>query len=446
MKQNSVVRKILALCLALAMCLALASCGNSDTGKRKEAAPVQSVSMLMGLDLRAVNRFSGVAEAKSSEKVMKDADKVVGEIRVKVGQEVKKGDVLFTYDMESVKLSVETAELEVEQLANSITSYDTQISELEKDKKSAPSSEKLSYSLQIQETQLDKAEAEYNLKQKQSALKKLKKSAEHTAVKAKVNGVIQSISQPDSSGGDSDYSGDSGSSDAFITIMETGTYRIKGTASETNVGELMEEMPVTVYSRTDYTQMWTGVISEIDTGSTEQEPENAESYDSDEGGGESAAKYSFYVKLDNSDGMMMGQHVYILPGTFSTPNPNGISLASAYLVREGDAAYLWAASSKDTLEKRQVTLGDYDEAADTYLITEGLSVEDYIAMPAENLTEGEAVIKYDSDSYGFSDGEEGDGSEMMDEGGSMAFDEGDMGDDLMDDDNYTGEVSHAPED
>ena len=93
-----------------------------------------------------------------------------------------------------------------------------------------------------------------------------------------------------------------------------------------------------------------------------------------------------------------------------------------------------------------MTLGDYDEAADTYLITEGLSVEDYIAMPAENLTEGEAVIKYDSDSYGFSDGEEGDGSEMMDEGGSMAFDEGDMGDDLMDDDNYTGEVSNAPED
>lgn len=400
MKEQSVFRHMTALILALSLCLSLMGCDGAQV-LRKDSVPVQSVSMLMGMDLSGANRFCGVTEPKSTEKVKKDDNKDIDEIKVAVGQEVRKGDVLFTYDLESVRLSVESAQLEVEQLANSITSYDQQIKELEKDKKSAAKGDKLSYSLQIQEAMLDKSEAEYNLKKKQKELAKLEKAAKKTKVKANVDGVVQSINQSGLSGGDSDGSdGDA----VVLTIVETGTYRVKGSANETNIAQLSEGMAVTVYSRTDYSAQWRGVISEIDTGSSESGSLDDDSFrgGSDENN-ESSARYSFYVQLDDSEGLMMGQHVYILPGTYE--QGDGIHIHSSFLEQEGEQAFVWACSSKDTLERRAVTLGDYDEASDSYLITEGLGVEDYIALPGPGLSEGSRVVKYDSESASEGEGE-----------------------------------------
>lgn len=431
MKSKNGVRAATALCLTMALCLGLTGCSSTST-KSEDAVAVQSVSMLMGLDLTGTNRYSGLAEAKSSQKVEKDADKTVDEVCVEVGQEVHPGDVLFRYDTEALQLSVESKELEVEQLDNSISSYDTQISELEKEKKSAAKSEQLSYTLQIQEARLDKSEAQYNLKQKQAELAKLKKSAENTEVKAEVDGVVQSIN--DESSGDSyNYdSGDSGSS-AYITIMETGTYRIKGTASENNIYELYTDMPVTVMSRTDPSKTWSGTISEIDTGSTD-ESDSTDSYYDEGSSGESTAKYNFYVTLEDSEGMMMGQHFYIIP--YMESQFSEIMLPADYLVEESGSYYAWVAGSKDTLEKRELTVGTYDEGTDSYEITGGLSMEDYVAVAEDSLKEGAAVVKYDMDSYGFSDGEDiDDGEEWFEEDGSAEY--------LPEDEAWSGEDGEA---
>jgi HlyD family secretion protein len=99
--------------------------------------------------------------------------------------------------------------------------------------------------------------------------------------------------------------------------------------------------------------------------------------------------------------MMMGQHVYILPGVFE--QGPGIRLNASFVDKEGEAAYVWAAGSKDTLERRAVTLGTYDEATDSYEITEGLTVEDYVAPVGPGLAEGQQVVKYNSESYGDED-------------------------------------------
>lgn len=398
--RKTALRKLTALLLCLALCLSLTGCSGGASSTR-DAVPVQLVSMLMGLDLSGANRFCGVSEPKSTEKVKKDANKDIAEVKVEVGQEVKKGDVLFTYDLESVRLSVESARLEVEQLSNSITSFDSEIKELERDKRNAPKSQKLSYTLQIQEAMLDKAEAEYNLKKKEKELAKLEKAAKQTKVKAKVDGVIQSIDQSGLTG-----DGDSGGSDdAFLTIVETGTYRVKGSATETNIANLYQGLPVTVYSRTDYTQQWTGVVSSIDTGSTESSGSDSGS-DSDFGSDgdsndESTSRYSFYVQLDSSDGMMMGQHVYIMAGQFE--QGTGVSLNSSFVEQDGEDAWVWAASGKDTLERRAVKLGEYDPERDLYPILEGLTVEDYVAPVAPGLSEGRSVVKYDSESFGEGD-------------------------------------------
>lgn len=436
MKEHSVRGVMLALLLALALCLSLAGCGG-DSAQSRDAVPVQSVSMLMGLDLSGANRYCGVAEPKSTEKVKKDANKDIDQVKVTVGQEVRKGDVLFTYDLESVRLGVEAAQLEVEQLTNSITSYDKQIAELEKDKRRAGSSEKLSYSLQIQETLLDKAEAQYNLKKKEKELAKLEKSAKKTKVRAKVDGVVQSISQSGVSGGDYEESGD----DSFLTIVETGAYRVRGSANETNISALYQDMPVTVYSRTDYSRQWQGVISEIDTGSVDKGDEDGNSYAGEDQNSESSSRYSFYVQLDSSDGMLMGQHVYILPGSFD--QRQGIQLNASFVEQEGDTAYVWAAGNRDTLERRAVTLGQYDEFADSYQILEGLTAEDYVAQPAPGLTEGQKVVKYDSESFDDADADTSAGAD--DFGDGSAIPEDFYGDGSAIPEDFYGDGSAIPE-
>lgn len=402
------VKRYFALATALALSFGLASCSASDAGN---SASVQSVAMLMGVDLTGNSQYSGIVEAKATVKVAKDTNKTVEACFVEVGDEVQEGDPLFAYDTDALELTVSSAELEVEQLQNSITSYANQISELEKEKKKASSSDKLSYTLQIQEAELNKAEAEYNLKQKQAELERLKESIDETEVTAPVSGIVQSI------GGSDNTASGSGDDSSYITLMETGTYRIKGTVSEEAVWSLSPGMPVTAYSRTDSSQSWTGTIESVNTSSTESDDQ--QSYYYSDTSGQSSAKYAFYVTLDSSDGLLIGQHVYLKTGEDAgQAEAEGIHLSSGYLVMDGENASVWVEDSNGLLALRSVTLGSYNEETDAYEITDGLSLEDYIAYPDDTLHEGMSVVEYDDSS--FSDAQ---GDVMMEEDG--LYDSGD---------------------
>ena len=65
--------------------------------------------------------------------------------------------------------------------------------------------------------------------------------------------------------------------------------------------------------------------------------------------------------------------------------------------------WVWAANSKDKLEKRKVALGEYDPAMDTYVIESGITSDDYIAFPDETLTAGAPVVKYDDSMFASDD-------------------------------------------
>ena len=75
-------------------------------------------------------------------------------------------------------------------------------------------------------------------------------------------------------------------------------------------------------------------------------------------------------------------------------------LPAWYLVDiDGSSARVWARDGRGRLENRAVTLGAYDEWLDQYEITEGLSLDDYIAFPREELTEGTAVERFDPSGF-----------------------------------------------
>ena len=414
MKAKRVAAYVLAVVLMLTGC----------SGNTSEAqASVQSVAMLTGAEISGANQYNGVAEARGTVKVQKDANKAVKECYVEAGDQVEEGQRLFSYDTDALELTVSSAELEVEQLRNTITNYQTQITSLEREKKSASSADKLSYTLQIQEAELNKSETEYNLKQKEAELTKLKDSIEETDVFSTVDGVVQSVQKDNASGG-TDLSGGAEGGDAYITIMETGTYRIRGTAGEESIRGITEGMEMTAYSRQDGEKRWHGVVESINTGSAENQNSSNNGNYYDGSNGEGSSKYVFYVALDSSDGLLIGQHVYLKPGN-GDQDDNALRLSAGYLVMENDQASVWAANGRDKLEKRSVTLGEYNEETDEYVIASGLSLQDYIAFPDESLHEGMDVVRYDENSFSGGDAGEGGLETYVEEPVEGAFPEGD---------------------
>ena len=113
------------------------------------------------------------------------------------------------------------------------------------------------------------------------------------------------------------------------------------------------------------------------------------------GSGADSSSYAFYVELENSDGLILGQHVYMEEDQGQMEEKDGLWLEEYYLFFEDDQAYVWLANESNVIEKRPVTLGEYDEEEMKYEIMDGLTQEDYIAMPFDGISEGDPVIYND---------------------------------------------------
>lgn len=342
-------------------------------------AYVDSVSMITGLGSGSglMNRYSGVVEPQETLQINRNQERKIKELYVKVGDKVEEGTELFAYDTDEISLNLSQAELELERLSASITSLKEQVKLLNSQKASVSTEEKLEYTSQILNTENELKRAEYDVKSKQVEIDQLKSSLENSVVKSTVAGIVKSISE----NGMDMY----GQSEAYITLLSTKDYRIKGKVSEQNVWLLQTEQPVIIRSRVDETQTWNGVITSVDLENTESSNNNTSYYGES---GESATTYPFYIELESAAGLILGQHVYIELDNGQDEVKDGVWLYDYYLVHEDDKAYVWVATDKNKLEKREVQLGEFDEEWMRYEIVDGLTMEDYIAFPDERLSEG----------------------------------------------------------
>lgn len=385
--------KLKVLCFAAAASLMMGGCSGtgSDSG---ETVAVQSVAMLAGLNTGLQNRYAGKVVSQETQEIKKDEQRTIKEVFVEEGDDVTAGQVLFTYDTDETTLNIEQGKLELEKMSNSIETTKSQIKALEKEKDNAPSSDKLSYTIEIQTLEADIRQTEYNISTKEVEIERLEKSLDNSEVKAEISGVVSSISE----NGYDNY----GNATAYMTIMQVGNYRIEGNINEMNVWNLPIGSSVIVRSRVDENQTWSGMLDSVDTEHEVTDDNNGYYYYDGSDSMSKSAKYPFYVTLDSSEGLMMGQHVYIELGDDTTQR-EGIWLSSYFIEQNGEKAFVWAANEKDKLEKRSVTLGQHDDETDEYQITDGLTAEDYIAIPEEGLKEGAAVTRYDDAYIGVSD-------------------------------------------
>ena len=404
MKKIPVGTGVLAVALSMALAFAPGCSGSGET------VSVQSVAIICGVGSTVkVERFAGVVEAKQETEIQKDSGFSVDEIFVDVGDAVTEGQVLFVYDKEKSSLELEKAELELELQKTTVEEKKTSITQLERERDRVGESAKLGYTLQIQQLEVEITETEFAIQAKEKELEVQRAALEQLEVRAPVSGSVRSIN---TSGATDDY----GNPLPFMVLTETGDYRVKGYVNEVNRASLYEGMDVVVRSRVDGT-VQKGTISLIDLANPSSGNGNMYYYDAGDDTTNSS-KYPFYVKLDASDGFILGQHVYIEPdyGQTDGQSTEGVFLPDYYIVDADGNPYVWAESARGKLEKRRVTLGQYDEAMGVYMIEGGLTFEDYVAFPEEGLRSGMACTEYD----GYAD---------VPYEGSFDFDEGE----------YTGE-------
>ena len=374
------MKKCLVICLALCLCLTMLACGSEEN-----AVFVQKVSDLVNLGgIAPGDRFPGIVVSENITEIQKDPQMVVEELFVREGDDVAEGDQLFAYDTQQLQLSLDKQRLELEQMEASIENFKDQIAELEKERKNAKESERLEYTIQIQTVQLDLKEAEINIKAKRDSVTQAEAMLENTVVVSPVTGRVQTISES----GTDNY----GNPVAYITIQKTGSYRIKGTIGELQRGAIMEGTRMEVLSRTDGS-LWAGTVTLVDYESPSQENPNAMYYGmgSDEMG--TSSKYPFYVELDGTDGLILGQHVYLQLEGQDEEIP-GLSVSNVFIAYDDFGnPFVWA-DNGGKLEKRTVELGEYDMMNDTIAVLSGLSEDDYIAFPDMELcVEGAPTTK-----------------------------------------------------
>lgn len=402
--------KKIAFLLAVVMLLScLTACGSTEG-----TASVESVSMICGIgSVGLAERFAGVVSAQGETGVEKSDRYEVKDILVKVGDEVKEGQTLFTYDQSSAQLDLERAKLELENLKNTLSNKKAEKTQLENDKQNVSADEQLAYNLEIREVTTVISETEYNISLKQQEIQQLSSGIGSSEVKAPADGRIKSINE---NGGSDSY----GNPLPFMTIAQTDSFRVKGYVNETNAQQLAEGTPVIVRSRVS-DESWSGTISSIDWNNPQQN-NNSYYYDGSDDTS-SSSKYPFYVELDGSEGLLLGQHVYIEPDIGQDGvDTSAINLPEWYINDADSSPWVWAQSERGKLEKRSVTLGDYDADMCTYPVLDGLTADDYIAYPDETLKTGMECVPYDEGTFEPDMGDTGDMGGVDDNFGVSAAD------------------------
>lgn len=312
------------------------------------------------------NRYSAVVESQEVVNVDSDTEKKIKTVFVKEGDEIKKGDKLFEYDVDEMQFQLDQSKLDREQAQSEINSYNEQIAALENEQRSSTGNRRLSLENQIEATKLNLKKAEYSKETLDKTITKIENSIKNAVVKSSVDGVIKTVDDP--------------TAEAYITITSSGDLRVKATISEEHVSELYVDEPILIRSRTNEALTWTGKVVSIDT---------AKPITNNIGYGlETTTKYPVYISLDSSDGLLIGQHVTIEEDLgVNDEDKEGLWLDESYIVDADSAPYVWV-DNNGSLAKRNVELGEYDDAAYEYEIKSGLNDDDYIAFPEDRFFEG----------------------------------------------------------
>lgn len=382
------VKRMVLIALAGLLALGMCACASQGGG-----ISVQRADELAAAGL-AEDRYVGMVVSDNVVEIQRDSTKTIEELYVTVGQKVQAGDKLFTYDSDALELDLEKAQLEVEKMTNEQTDYAEQLEKLEKQLSyTYNDSTKVRLTLEINTLKTEQMQNDYNMAAKNKEIENLKEMLENIDITTPVEGTVRKI----------DEQGESG---AYITIQQSGAYRIKGMVNEMSIGNgIMEGARVKVFSRVDSEKVWMGTIAYIDLEDASQNNSDYW-YSGSSDTMTTSSSYPFYVDLDSTEDLLLGQHVYM--EVAAEEELTGLWIPENYLVDMGFneetgemTAGVWADNGHGRLEQKAVVLGMYDGMTGSYEILSGLAAEDYVADPATPGCEaGASTVRRESDDFG----------------------------------------------
>ncbi len=378
------VRKKVVIAVVAAVVLGAAVFGivkliqmGSKEKSNDQAIYVQAVSEISGKGLWGqINRYAGTVESPESWSYTLREGGKVKDVYVRVGDVVQRGQKLFSYDTTEEQSAVEEAKIELERMEAELEKSRKNIETLEKAIARASASDKPPLQIELENEKLEIKKAEMQITSKRKEIENLETYTGSPEVSSKLDGVVTSINN-----GNTDYVVDAKASDTFITVVKVGDFRIKAEVNELNINDVMENAPVIVTSRVDG-MTWHGSIELIDR----ERPDM-----NDVGSMTGSTSYPFYVTLEDSDGLMLGQHVYVEVdrGQNDPVERDGIWISNSYIVDiDTDTPYVFADNGSGVLVKKALTIGERDDTLMQCQVTSGLTLTDRIALPVGNVKEG----------------------------------------------------------
>ncbi len=372
------MKKTVLFLIALVLLLSISGCAGA------EAVPVQRADQL-AVAGRAQERYAGMVVSEHVEQIFRDTTKRIEELYVEVGQEVKAGDKLFSYNSDELELELEKTQLEVQKMTNEQVTYTEQQKKLEAElAKTRNEAEKTRLTLEINTLKATIMENEYNLKAKNKTIGNLREMLQNIDVVSPVDGTVRKIDEQSQDG-------------VYITVQQTGAYRIQGMINEMSMGNgLMVGSRVQAFSRVS-DQSWTGTVSSIETEDASQNNTDMWNSFGMVDTMTTSSSYVFYVELDSVEGLLLGQHVYVelIP---EMPAMEGLWIPEGFLTEiliNGETfettAVVFAENGQGRLEQRTVTVGMYDDMSGCYQILSGIEATDYLADPMHPGCAGGAV-------------------------------------------------------
>ena len=373
------------IALGAAALLALTGCG------AKTQVNVEQASMLTTAVTNS-DKFAGMVVSENVVEIERDTEQKLDELYVAVGDTVRVNEKLFEYDTDTLSLTIDKQQLEIDKLTQQIKDLTTQKTNLEKQikeekakKKNKQNAELLAtLDLNLRSVTADLTDQNYKKNSLQAEINYNKDMLKNAAVRSPIKGVVRSINE---------------SGSPYITIQQDGAFQVKGTLNELSLNAgIMEGVGVTILSRTDPTAYWTGTVTMVDYNTTE-EGENDNMYGGYVDPMASSTSYPFYITLDSTDGLLLGQHVYIQISAAGIGDEL-LRIPEDYILDVATDEDTWLTTGSVwgvnmetmTLTKISVTLGEYDPTYGTYVILDGITPESFLADPADDgVKEGAAV-------------------------------------------------------
>ncbi len=308
----------------------------------------------------------------------------VKEMFVKEGQEVAKGQKLFTY--ENPELSIQLKQLEIDKKSAQMR-YDQgkeKISSLQKEiqkAKDAKSAKEVLDPLetQLQDLQFQQKTTELEMEKNKLQEEDLQNKQSDLTVYSNAGGIVQ---KADKDAGQSTTQAAGAQTSPIIQIASKDPFIIKGTLTELQKSQIQPNQPIKVTAKAAANKSWAGKITEISEYPTADESGQSIAAVSGQQT-QNISYYNFKASLDSQEGLSPGYHVSI---QVQLATKKMLVVPSSSIVEKGNSRYVYVVK-KNKLHKQTVTTGMGD--GNSTEVIEGLKPGNKVVKnPSANVYNG----------------------------------------------------------